>query len=86
MRRGLLSNDDFTVLVNLAAERTELSFHIIPTPVLNDWLVVDFNEWVATPGKNGRPHSSTTPKRNLSLRHFRPRLEQYEENWELLWE
>lgn len=81
--RDLSESNDFTVLVNLTKETKDLAFFIVPTSVINDWLVNDFNEWVETPGKNGRPHDKTNKKRHL--RESPDRLTPYLHNWEIMW-
>lgn len=81
--RDLSESNDFTVLVNLTKETKDLTFFIVPTSVINNWLVDDFNEWVITPGKNGRPHDKTNKKRNL--RESPSRLTPYLYNWEIMW-
>jgi hypothetical protein len=81
----LADENDFTILVNLASDRAKLAFFIIPTAILNTWLITDFQEWLATPGKGGRPHSETNSKRHLGFSSYAERLEPYRENWEILW-
>jgi hypothetical protein len=53
--RDLGPKGDFAVLVNLTSETKDLAFFVVPTAVLNGWLVMDFKEWVRAPGKDGRP-------------------------------
>jgi len=83
--RDLATSDDFTVLVNLTKDTKDMGFFVVPTSVLNDWLVEDFNEWIRTPGKNGRPHDPTNKKRHLKEPKFANRLAQYSHNWEIMW-
>ena len=81
--RNMSEGNDFTILVNLTKETKDLAFFIVPTPIVNDWLVNDFNEWVETPGKNNRPHDKTNKKRNL--KYSPNRLTPYLNKWEILW-
>jgi len=81
----LSGENDFTILVNLALDRVRLAFFIIPTTILNNWLMTDFQEWLDTPGKRGRPHSASNSKRHLDYSRYAQRLEPYLENWEILW-
>jgi hypothetical protein len=83
--RHLHPEDDFTVLVNLTSETRDMEYFVIPTQALNQWLADDFETWVNTPGKNGRPHATDSAKRNLRYRKFAERLAPYKSKWELLW-
>ena len=83
--RDLSANADFTVLVNLTVDTRDLEFYVLPTEVLNRWLLDDFDMWVRAPGKNNRPHDPTNKKRHLNFPKFRERLQTYLHNWELLW-
>jgi hypothetical protein len=78
---NLSSNDDFTVLVNLTMETKDMEYYILPTGILNEWLVNDFEEWVHTLGKNDRPHDPTNKKRHLSYPKFAKQLEEYRNAW-----
>ncbi len=84
--RFLQEQGDFTVLVNLTDETKNMDYFIVPTNLLNRWLAEDFKNWLATPGKGGRIHASDNPKRNLSYPQYESRLEQYRNNWDILWE
>jgi hypothetical protein len=81
--RYLSESNDFTILVNLTKETKDLAFFVVPTPMINNWLISDFNKWVETPGKNGRPHDKTNTKRHLRM--SQERLAPYLYNWEILW-
>ncbi|MBN1991949.1 MAG: hypothetical protein JW953_04550 [Anaerolineae bacterium] len=83
--RDLDNQDDFTILVNLAMDYREMTFYVIPTHLLNKWLIEDFQEWVATPGKRGRPHNASSKKRNLRYKKYQDALQQYLNNWDILW-
>lgn len=84
--RDLCSQNDFTVLVNLTVDTKDLGFFVVPTLELNAWLIADFDEWVQTPGKNGRPHSPDNKKRHLGYPKFARRLTQYLHNWDTMWQ
>lgn len=84
--RDLQLQGDFTVFVELTMSTAELAFYVVPTSVVNDWLIADFDEWVRTPGKGGRPHDSTTRQRHLSFRKWKDSLAPYLEAWESLWQ
>ena len=84
--RDISREGDFRVLVNLTKETKNLQFYVVPTALLNRWLVRDFNEWVSTPGKNDRPHDATNKKRHMGFPRFRDRLLDYLHNWDVLWE
>jgi hypothetical protein len=84
--RDLLTTSDFTALVNLTQRTCDMAFFIVPTSRVHDWLVSDFNRWVATPGKNGRQHDPTNRKRHLGYREHAQDLESYRDRWDILWE
>jgi hypothetical protein len=60
--RRLSQVGDFVVLVNLTEETRNLSFYILPTPLVDKWLKEDHERWLRTPGRGGRPHSSSNRK------------------------
>jgi hypothetical protein len=84
--RLLQSQCDFTVLVNLTIETKDMDYFIVPTTLVNRWLMEDFKNWLATLGKNGRPRDPNNPKRNLGYSKYIDRLELYRNNWDSLWE
>jgi hypothetical protein len=77
---------DYTVLVDLAMDTKDLNFFVVPTPVIDQWLKRDYQTWVETPGRHGRPHDPTNKKRNLSQTEHAKDLAQYLGNWDLLWD
>lgn len=83
--RDLGQKDDFTVLVNLTARTSNLEFFIIPTFQVDAWLTADFEAWVRSPGKNGRPHDPSNKKRNLNYPKYAKRLATFLHDWEILW-
>jgi hypothetical protein len=83
--RDVGRKDDFTVLVNLTKETKDLTFFVVPTQELNEWLVDDFKEWVRTPGRSGRPHNPANKKRHLNYPKFADRLARFENDWKGLW-
>ena len=84
--RQLAEKGDFTVLVNLTSRTQNLEFFIIPTYLLNQWLLAIFKKWLDTPGKRGRGRSKTNPKRNLNRRQFAEQIEKYLDTWDILWQ
>ena len=84
--RDLSDKNDFTVLVHLATDHREMAFFIVPTKIINRWLVKDFDKWLRTPGKKGKPHSPGSPKRNLPYSEYEKPLKKYSENWDILWQ
>ena len=84
--RFLQMEGDFSILVNLAKEVDNMCYFIVPTKILNEWLVNDFDLWIKTPGRGGRPHSKENKKRNLEFRRHKDDLLKFENNWDLLWE
>ncbi len=83
--RALLEHDDFTVLVNLTNETKDLQFFILPTHTLDMWLSDDFSRWVSTCGKNNRLHDPKNKKRCIKYSKYKDRLQDYWDNWDMLW-
>ena len=83
--RDLNKNEDFTILVDLAKETKDLKFYIVPTRVIDQLLKEDFNIWINAPGKNNRPHSRENKKRHLDQDKYANQLQEYLDNWEILW-
>lgn len=82
--RDVTNEDDFTVLVNLTRDHKQMDYFILPTVLLDSWLVRDFQEWLATPGKQGRPHSPENKKRHLHYDQHREPLKMFKNDWEIL--
>lgn len=55
--KGLLSEGDFTVLVDLKGPEEAPEYYIFPTTVLDEKLRKYFDSWLARPGLGGKPHS-----------------------------
>ena len=79
-------HDDFCVLVDLTDDTKDMEYFIVPTIILDNWITKDFQEWIDTPGRNGRPHSKRNPKRSLYCSKSKDRLEPYHNNWNVLWQ
>ena len=84
--RSLCAHADFIVLVNLAGDRTNLGFWIVPTRVVDKWLRDDFANWLATPGAKGQQRSAANTKRHLNFPRFEERLGPFREAWNSLWD
>ena len=92
---GLKSERDygenfFWVLGGIPAPETDESFqyYIIPSQVMAENMQECFHLWVATPGKNGRPHN---PENTVRAVHLPPRIcrngwsiEKYLNRWDLI--
>jgi hypothetical protein len=84
--KSIIELEDFTVLVNMTDDHKEMDYFIIPTHLINRWLIHVFDLWVKTPGVGGRPHSPTNKKRILPYRDFEEQLSNYKNNWKILWD
>ncbi|MEX2161826.1 MAG: hypothetical protein WD751_07925 [Anaerolineales bacterium] len=84
--RFLQQTEDFTILVNLSPETRDMEYFVLPTPILDQWLSDDFDNWLATPGRNGRPHAADNKKRHLSYPVHAVSLAVYKDKWQTLWE
>ena len=78
--------DDFTVLVDMTEDHREMSFYIVPTWLLNKWLVEIFMKWVSTPGAKGQQRDASNRKRTIGLKDYGNELAKYRDNWDCLWE
>lgn len=83
--RFLQEKEDFTILVHLADNVIEMRYFVVPTKVINAWLIEDFEEWLRTPGRGGRMHSKENKKRNLPYHLHEKELISYENGWDSLW-
>ncbi len=83
--RDLHSQGDFTILVNLTLETANMEYFIVPTTILNQWLIDDFSAWVATPGVNNRPHDPNNRFRDFRYKDHASQLVAYKNGWEILW-
>ena len=83
--RDLSDIDDFTILVDLADNIAEISFYIIKTIKLDEWLKKAYEEWVIAPGKKGKAHNPETSFRALSSINYKDDIESYINNWDVLW-
>jgi hypothetical protein len=55
---------DFCVLVDIPeAGDVSPAHYVVPTPVIDDWLREDFNEWVTTPGAKGQQRAADNKRR-----------------------
>ena len=83
--RNISPTGDFTVLVNLTTLTKDLAFYVIPTAALDKTLKQNHDEWVRTPGKNGRPHDPSNKQRTLSYKKYSTWLAGFLHQWDLLW-
>jgi hypothetical protein len=83
--RSIQEKGDLSVLVNLAEDVKNVRYFVIPTKIINDWLIKDFDDYINTPGVGGKPHSKANPKRTLSYIKYAENLAEYENNWASLW-
>ena len=73
---------DFTILVNLAAKIEELSFYVVPTKKLSAWLSKEHEQWLQTPGKDGRKHSDENRKRHLNQKKHESLIAPHLDDWD----
>ncbi|MBI4644115.1 MAG: hypothetical protein HY790_10625 [Deltaproteobacteria bacterium] len=83
--RDLSDDGDFIVLVDLSMDTKDIKFYIMPTKQVDEMLRNDHNEWLNTPGKNGRPHDPKNKKRHLSQIKHAKELSTFLNNWDKLW-
>ena len=84
--KNLTDEGDFTVLVNLAMDVKNMHYFVFRTRTINQLLRDIFNQWVSTPGKNGRPRNPDNPHRGLSYKECEEILLPNEDRLDLLWE
>ena len=68
----------FYVFVNLGLPGAVAEFHVVPSAVVARTLKRGHRVWLATPGRNGRPHKDS------ALRAFFDLDSAYRDNWEAL--
>jgi hypothetical protein len=83
--REIQDNDDFTILVNLTADTANLEYYIVPTKILNEWLIEDFNRWVNHPGAKGQQRNPENRFRAFGCSSNLEKLCVYKNKWEILW-
>ena len=83
--KELQDNDDFTILVNLTADTAKLEYYILPTKILNEWLIEDFNRWVSHPGAKGQQRNLENRFRAFGYLSHSEKLSPYKDKWEIFW-
>ena len=84
--RQISKDGDFVVMVNLKGEFERPDFYIVPTHQIDEWLRTEYEKWVRTPGKNGRPHDPRNKQRHLDHPKFEEVLNRdYRDRWQLMW-
>jgi hypothetical protein len=84
--RHLQTGRDFTVLVDLTVDTSNMKYYIIPTNILSDWLQDDFLRFISTPGRGGKARDQSSTLRNLGQERDAERIVSYCNRWETLWE
>lgn len=88
----LSPRNDYCVLVDIPDGETYPIFYVVPTTVIDSWLVADFNKWRDTPGVHGQQHDPTNKIRlfhadddtSRNSHGYAKKLEQYRSAWQLL--
>ena len=80
--KNIRTKGDFVVLVDLSKETKNMQYFIAATHDLAEWLEADFHEWLAEPGKRGKPHSEQNKKRHLHLSKYHSKLST---DWDIIW-
>lgn len=70
---GIVDDAIYYCFVNFELE--DPSVHVIPSRIVAEALRVDYQTWLATPGKNGQPHKPT------KMRRLRPTMWGREQDW-----
>lgn len=79
--RNVRQKRDFVVFVHLTAGVGCVKYYIAKTVDVAKWLRHDHRRWLATPGRDGRPHQDNSIRcLHLSKFHDRPPTE-----WNILW-
>jgi len=87
--RDVAKKGDFVVLVDLAPTddpNARNEYYIVPTKEVERWLEKEFEEWLKTPGRGGKPHNPNNPVRGLSFSKWEKELQKYKNDWDILWQ
>lgn len=81
-----ITDNDFTVLVDLKDSREPPEFFVLKTRDLDSALKRDFDQWKNTPGRGGRLRDASNPIRGLGDwgDHYPAMLKEARQNWELI--
>ena len=69
----IIDDSIFYCFVNFELENPTV--HVIPSRIVAEALRVDYQTWLATPGRNGQPHKPT------KMRRLRPTMWGLEMDW-----
>ncbi len=72
------SDSLFYVFVNLKGPKERPEYHVVPSKTVADFLAKDHRDWLARPGKGGKPHKDNP------VRVFLDKENQYLDRWDLL--
>ena len=72
----------YIVFVDLVGIGEKPDYYIIPKNLFAEWMTRQHREWLATPGRLGRPHVDN-PTRTFNKTHF-ILFEGYHNNWTVL--
>lgn len=68
----------FYVFVNLNGADEHPDYHIVPSAVVARYISTTHQEWLAKPGRTGKPH------RDQGIRKFKDSTNEYRNRWDLL--
>lgn len=68
----------FYVFVNIDLGGTDVSFHIVPSRTVANFIVKNHKDWISSPGKNGQDRNDN------SIRIFLDKESEYLNRWDLL--
>lgn len=77
-----MSKNDFCILVDLGEGPPE--YFIMPTKKIDRIFKNEFEVWIRTPGKGGRPHDPKNPRRILDKERHKKILQQHKNCWDKL--
>ena len=81
----IVSENDFTVLVDLKSPGATVDYFVLRTGEVEQALKADFQTWVSTPGRGGRPRNPENPQRRLGDWGDYPELlSRSSEKWDLI--
>ena len=87
----LLLHGDFCALVDIPEESSAPIYYIVPSAIVNGWLLDDFKEWLNTPGAQGQQRSQENTRRLFYVDErqrpahgYKLKLHPYQNAWHLL--
>jgi hypothetical protein len=74
----ITADNIFYIFVSFKKINERPNYYIVPSKVVAKYITKDHKKWLASNGKDGKPHKAT------SMRNYKDATNMYLENWDLL--